>query len=69
MVVSVDPDSIAAQSSDPLRPGDVIEEIDRKPVASVGDFEKLVKETPGSKPTLLFICRGKARSFLVLGPH
>jgi len=68
MVTAVDSDSVAAQSPDPLRPGDVIEEIDRQPVGSVADFEKLAKDVkPDEKQTLLFICRGKTRSFVVLG--
>jgi len=70
MVTAVDPNSVAADSSDPLREGDVIEEIDRQPVASVADFQRLEKQLKsGAKQTLLFICRGKTRSFIVLEPR
>ena len=67
MVKEIDPDSIVAHSPDSLKPGDVIEEINHKPVGSVDDFEKIAKELKNSdKQTLLFICRGKTRSFIVL---
>ena len=70
MVKEIDPDSIVAHSPDSLKPGDVIEEINHKPVASVDDFEKIARELKNSdKQTLLFICRGKTRSFLVLPAH
>jgi serine protease Do len=70
LVTAVDPDSVAAGSADPLRAGDVIEEIDRATVASVADFEKLARQLkPSARQTLLFICRGKTRSFIVLGPR
>jgi S1-C subfamily serine protease len=68
VVTGVDPDSVAAQAPDPLRAGDVIEEIDRQPVASVADFDRIVRELKtDEKQTLLFICRGKTRSFVVMG--
>jgi len=68
MITDIDPDSVAGHSPDALTPGDVIEEINHKPVASVVDFDGIVKEMPpGDHQTLLFICRGKTRSFVVLG--
>ncbi|MGB8355099.1 MAG: Do family serine endopeptidase [Chthoniobacteraceae bacterium] len=67
MVKEIDPDSVVAHSPDSLKPGDVIEEINHQPVLSVDDFEKISKELKNSdKQTLLFICRGKTRSFIVL---
>lgn len=70
MVAEVAPDSVAANSPDPLRAGDVIEEIDHKPVPTVADYQKVVKQMKADgKQTLLFICRGKTRSFIVLTPR
>jgi len=67
VVTEINPDSLAAQVSEGLRVGDVIEEINHKPVASVEDFENFVKQLKGGdQQVLLFICRGKTRSFVVL---
>lgn len=67
VVTRVEPDCPAARSPDPLQPGDVIEEINHKPVLSATDFETIKKEfRPEEKQALLFICRGRTRSFLVL---
>jgi serine protease Do len=70
MVREIDPDSVVAHSAETLKPGDVIEEINHQPVASVEDFEKIARSLKNTdKQTLLFICRGKTRSFIVLPAH
>lgn len=66
IVTAVDPDSGAAHL---LEPGDVIEEINRQPVASVADFEKIAKRLNPDEKLMLFICRGRTRSFVVLTPQ
>ncbi len=66
MVTAVDPDSPAAES---LQVGDVIEEVNRQPVASVEDFQKTTATLKPGEKQMLFICRGKTRSFVVLTPR
>jgi serine protease Do len=65
MVAEIVQDSAAAVS---LKPGDVIEEINRQKIASVADYEKVVAGIPARERVVLFICRDQQRSFVVLSP-
>jgi serine protease Do len=65
VVTSVDPDSGAAE----LQKGDVIEEINQQPVASVSDYDKIVASLNPAQPQVLSVCRHRMRSFLVLRPR
>jgi len=65
VVNGIDPDSGVAE----LRKGDVIEEVNQQPVASVADYNKIVGSLDPSKPQVLSVCRGRMRSFLVLRPQ
>lgn len=65
LVAGVDPDSGVAE----LQKGDVIEEINQQPVASVADYNKIVASLDPSQPQVLSVCRHKMRSFLVLRPR
>ena len=65
MVTGVDSDSGVAE----LQKGDVIEEINQQPVASVADFNKIAASLDPSQPQVLSVCRGRMRSFLVLRPR
>jgi serine protease Do len=65
VVTSVDPDSGAAE----LQKGDVIEEINQQPVASISDYNKMVASLDPSQPQVLSVCRHRMRSFLVLRPR
>ena len=65
VVTSVDPDSGAAE----LQKGDVIEEINQQPVASISDYNKIVASLDPSQPQVLSVCRHRMRSFLVLRPR
>jgi serine protease Do len=65
VVTSVDPDSGAAE----LQKGDVIEEINQQPVASISDYNKIVASLDPSQPEVLSVCRHRMRSFLVLRPR
>jgi serine protease Do len=65
LVASVDPDSGAAE----LQKGDVIEEINQQPVASISDYNKMVASLDPSQPQVLSVCRHRMRSFLVLRPR
>jgi serine protease Do len=49
-----------------LRPGDIVLEIDRKPVKSASDLRTKVHETPVAKPMLLRIKRGDATLFVAI---
>jgi serine protease Do len=65
LVTGVDPDSGVAE----LQKGDVIEEINQQPVASVSDYNRIAGSLDASQPQILSVCRHRARSFLVLRPR
>jgi serine protease Do len=65
LVTSVDPDSGASE----LQKGDVIEEINQQPVASVSAYNKIAASLDPSQPQVLSVCRHRIRSFLVLRPR
>ncbi len=66
MVDDVDENTPAAQV---LRQADVIEEINHQPVTSVAEYETAVKALKPGEKQMLFICRGKDRSFVVVDPR
>ena len=66
VVAQVDPESPAAQA---LEAGDVIEEINRQRITSVKEFEEIAGSLDPGKRQMLFVCRGKTRSFVVLNPR
>ena len=65
VVTNVDPDSGVAE----LQKGDVIEEINQQPIASVSDYNKIAASLDSSQPQILSVCRHRMRSFLVLRPR
>ncbi len=65
LVTDIDPDSGLAE----LQKGDVIEEINQQPVASVSDYNKIARSLDPNQPQVLSVCRHRARSFLVLRPR
>ncbi|PYJ42132.1 MAG: peptidase [Verrucomicrobia bacterium] len=65
LVTDVDPDSGVAE----LQKGDVIEEMNQQPVASVSDYKKIARSLDPNQPQVLSVCRHRARSFLVLRPR
>ncbi len=52
--------------ADKLQVGDVIEEINRRPVRSVEDFEHAAAELGRDDKALLLVCRGRSRAFVVV---
>lgn len=52
--------------ADKLQVGDVIEEINRRPVRSVDEFERTVQALGRGDRALLLICRGRTRAFIVV---
>ncbi len=65
IVTKVEPDSGVAE----LQKGDVIEEINQQPVASVSGYQKIVGSLDPSQAQVLSVCRHRMRSFLVLRPR
>jgi serine protease Do len=64
VIKGIDPNSPAAQQG--LQPGDVIEAINRQPVRSVADFNRLVAQA--KEQTLLRVNRQGNGSFVVISP-
>jgi serine protease Do len=62
VITDVDADSGLAD----LQKGDVIEEINHQPIGSVSDYNKLAGSLDPSQPQVLFVCRHRTRSFVVL---
>ena len=65
VITNVDPDSGVAE----LQKGDVIEEINQQPIASVEEYQKIVSSLDPSQPQVLSVCRHRLRSFVVLRPQ
>jgi serine protease Do len=64
VVTSVDPGSPADDAE--MRAGDVIREVDRKPVDSPEGFEKAVAARKAGKPVLLLVQRGDSTLFITI---
>ena len=65
VITRVDPDSTAAETG--LERGDVIQEVNRKPVNSVEQFRAAVRAA-ANQPLLLLINRGGSSSYVVISP-
>jgi serine protease Do len=66
VVTDVDGDSPAERAG--LRQGDIIREINRKPIRSVSDFEKVLSELKPKTRLLLLVSRGNATIYLSVTP-
>jgi serine protease Do len=66
VVTSVDPSSAAASSG--LREGDVIQEVNRKPVHSKGEYNEALASSK-SQEILLLVNREGTSHFLVVSPQ
>jgi len=51
-----------------LRQGDVIQEVNRKPVTSVADFEQAIRQA-GNQTVVLLVNRGGSTLYLALEPR
>lgn len=66
LVVDIDPDSPAEGN---LQPGDIIIEIDRKPVENISDFQEISQDLKDRTRSILFrISRGGRKTFVVITP-
>ena len=66
MVTRVDPSSPVAQQ---LKPGDVIEQINRQPVSNVDDFQSVVGQLDPDRPVMVGMARNRQRSFVIIQPN
>ncbi len=66
VITNIDADSPAERAG--LRSGDVIREINRKPVKDVRDFERLTSQLRPKASVLLLLHRGNATIFLSITP-
>jgi len=66
VVARVEPGSAPAEAG--LQRGDVITQVNRKPVSSVAEFESAVRSS-GSKSVLLLVNRGGGSMFVVVQPQ
>ncbi len=64
VITDVDPDSAAAAAG--LQQGDIIVQVDRKPVVSVSEFNNAVKAGASRESTLLLVKRGQGTQFVVV---
>jgi Do/DeqQ family serine protease len=64
VVTDVDPDSAAAAAG--LQQGDIIEQVNRKPVTSVSEFNSAVNAGASRESTLLLVKRGQGTQFVVV---
>jgi serine protease Do len=67
VVSAVDPGSAADEAG--IRRGDVILEIDRKPVRGIDDYKKAVAGARKGKGILFLVRRGESTLFLALKPQ
>jgi S1-C subfamily serine protease len=66
IVTDVDPDGVAAEAG--MRPGDVIREINRKPVKT-NDEVKTALDSAGDRPVLLLVARKDQTAYLTVRPR
>lgn len=65
-VTDVEPDSPADRAG--LRPGDVIREINRKPIRNIHDFDRAVSQLDAKSSALLLITRENATIYMSINP-
>jgi serine protease Do len=64
VITAVDPGSPADRAG--LRNGDVIEEVNRQPIRSLDDFDRLMTQSESGETVLLYLRRGESSGFQVL---
>ena len=66
VVASVDPSSAAAAAG--LQTGDIIQEVNRKPVHNVNEYQQAIA-SGGNEPVLMLVERGGVTHFVVIAPQ
>jgi serine protease Do len=66
VIAGVEPGSPAAEAG--LRTGDVIQEVNRKPVSDLGDFRQMIEQAKNQDNILLLIQRGQNSLFAAVAP-
>jgi serine protease Do len=66
IVTNVDPTSPVAQQ---VRPGDVIEQINRQPVSSIDEFQRVIGQLDADRPVMVGLARNRQRSFVIIQPN
>jgi serine protease Do len=64
VITAVAPDSVAEEAG--VRPGDIIREIDRKPIGNLSDYKKIMASAVREKSVLFVIQRQGNTIFLAL---
>jgi serine protease Do len=67
VVTAVEPGSAAAEAT--IQPGDVIREVNRKPIADVEDFANKIEKTKGKEGILLLVQRGQNALYIAVTPR
>jgi serine protease Do len=68
VVTAVDPSSPAAGAQPPIGRGDVIQEINHKPIRNLSDYRQAVAAA-GNQPLLLLVNHGGVTGYSVVQPH
>jgi serine protease Do len=66
IITRIDPAAGVAQQ---LRPGDVIEQINRQPISNVDDFQNIVGQLAPDRPVMVGMARNRQRSFVLIQPN
>ncbi|HEX5176502.1 MAG TPA: PDZ domain-containing protein, partial [Chthoniobacteraceae bacterium] len=66
VITQIQPNSDAATK---LQPGDIIEEINQEPIASVDEYRQVAARLKPQDKALLYVLRGRSRSFIVISPR
>jgi serine protease Do len=66
VITDLDADSTAATANPPLQQGDIIVQVNRKPVTTVAEFNAAVKAGASRESTLLLVKRGQGTFFAVV---
>ena len=67
IVMMVSPDGLADESG--IRRGDIIKEVNRKPIKDLEEYQKLIERIDHDKNILFFIKRGNNTMFVLLKPE
>jgi serine protease Do len=66
VITDVDPDSGAATANPPLQQGDIVVQVNRKPVTTVAEFNAAIRAGASRESTLLLVKRGQGTFFDVV---